>query len=188
MRLPGLLRFKGIKINLISEQHVRSVSYRIGFSCLENQTFTLTLNKCIIKATLIFVWYIDLEKKPLNVLIMLAVSDSYVVQWLRSILNYLPDFHALFVFTTFLRNIKIPKPNVLRSILGKSRGTIRSMPLQFWFQSNVCIGCAVFTSYFWVKGGWISEFFSLLLKSPKKVSNYYRSKEKIIRVLIWHLF
>ena len=159
MRLPGLLRFKGIKINLISEQHVRSVSYRIGFSCLENQTFTLTLNKCIIKATLIFVWYIDLEKKPLNVLIMLAVSDSYVVQWLRSILNYLPDFHALFVFTTFLRNIKIPKSNVLRSILGKSRGTIRSMPLQFWFQSNVCIGCAVFTSR--VKGGLILEGFSL---------------------------
>ena len=121
MRLPGLLRFKGIKINLISEQHVRSVSYRIGFSCLENQTFTLTLNKCIIKATLIFVWYIDLEKKPLNVLIMLAVSDSYVVQWLRSILNYLPDFHALFVFTTFLRNIKIPKCNVLSNKFEISR-------------------------------------------------------------------
>ena len=41
-----------------------------------------------------------------------------------------------------------------------------------------------------IKGGLISESFSLWLKSPKKGANpeHYPPEDKILKLVIWHLF
>ena len=59
----------------------------------------------------------------------------------------------------------------------------------YWLQRSVC---SSYSNYYFTKGGWISESFSVWLKSKKKVPNHspehYPPKEKMLRRVIWHLF